>query len=101
MTIAQGVMLRPDLHGVEGRETLTAAAYMLVAGLFQGIVTWATWDVLDDLLGRALVAQVVSVGGAIAVGLAAYAALVRAMELDEARQIQRLFAGYFRRPGSA
>jgi putative peptidoglycan lipid II flippase len=97
LSIAQGLMLRPDLDGVEGRETLTAAAYMLVAGLFQGMLSWATWKVLDDLLGRALIAQAVSVGVAIAVGLAAYAALVRAMELDEARQIQRLFAGRLRR----
>jgi putative peptidoglycan lipid II flippase len=101
MTIAQGLLLRPDLDGVEGRETLTATAYMLVAGLFQGIVSWATWTVLDDILGRALVAQAVAVGVAIGVGLAAYAVLVRAMELDEARQIQRLVAGRLRRPRSA
>jgi putative peptidoglycan lipid II flippase len=101
MTIAQGLVLRPDLGGIEGRETLSAAGYMLVAGAFQGIVSWATWAVLDDILGRMFLAQVVSVGAAIAVGLAAYAALVRAMELDEARQIQRLFAGRFRRAGSA
>ncbi len=101
MTIAQGLVLRPDLGGIEGRETLSSAGYMLVAGAFQGIVSWAIWAALDDALGRAFLAQAVSVGVAIAVGLAAYAALVRAMELDEARQIQRLFAGRFRRSGSA
>jgi len=95
------VLLRPDLGGVEGRETLEAAAYMVVAGLFMGMVSWATWAVLDDVLGRALVAQAVAVGVAIGAGLAAYAALVRAMELDEARQIQRLFADRLRRPGTA
>ena len=52
---------------------------------------------LDDILGRALVAQAVAVGVAIGVGLVAYAWLVRAMELDEARQIQQLFAGRFGR----
>ena len=101
MTIAQGVMLRPDLGGVEGRQTLTAAGYMLIAAAFQGMVSWTIWTLLDDLLGRAFIAQAVSVGTAIAVGLAAYALLVRAMELDEARQIQRLFRGRLRRPGSA
>ena len=101
MTIAQGYLLRPDLGGVEGRETLAAGGYMLVAGAAMGIVSWATWAVLDDVLGRAFVAQAVAVGMAITIGLAIYAALVRAMELDEARQIQRLFAGRFRRPGSA
>jgi putative peptidoglycan lipid II flippase len=101
LSIAQGLMLRPDLDGVEGRETLTAGAYMLVAGLFQGMLTWAAWDVLDEILGRAFLAQVVSVGVGITVGLLAYAWLVRAMELDEARQIHQLFAGRFRRRGSA
>ena len=101
MTIAQGLMLRPDLGGVEGRETLASSGYMLVAGAALGVLSWATWTILDDVLGRALVAQAVAVGIAIGVGLAAYAALVRAMELDEARQIQRLFAGRLRRPRNA
>ncbi len=101
MTIAQGALLRPDLGGVEERQTLEAAGYMLVAGAFLGMVSWAIWALLDDALGRALAAQALAVGVAIGVGLAAYAALVRAMQLDEARQIQRLFAGRFSRPGSA
>ncbi len=101
MTVAQGYLLRPDLGGIEGRETLASAGYMLVAGLAMGMVSWATWAVLDDLLGRALVAQAVAVGVAIGIGLAAYAWLVRAMELEEARQIQRLFADRLRRSGSA
>jgi putative peptidoglycan lipid II flippase len=101
MTVAQGLLLRPDLDGVEGRETLTAAAYMLIAGALLGILSWATWAVLDDVLGRALIAQAVSVGAAIGVGLAAYAGLVWAMQLEEARQIQRLFADRLRRPGTA
>ena len=65
------------------------------------MLSWAIWAVLDDLLGRALIAQAIAVGVAIGVGLAAYAWLVRAMELDEARQIQRLFADRLRRPRSA
>jgi putative peptidoglycan lipid II flippase len=93
MTVAQGFLLRPELGGVEGRETLEASLYMLAAGSLLGVLSWATWDVLDGLLGRALVAQAVSVGLAIAVGLAAYVWVVWAMRLDEARQIQRLFAG--------
>jgi putative peptidoglycan lipid II flippase len=101
MTVAQAYMLRPDLGGVEERETLTAAGYMLVAGLSMGMISWATWAILDDVLGRALVAQATAVGIAIGAGLLVYAWLVRAMELDEARQIQRLFAGRLRRSGSA
>ncbi|MEA2385962.1 MAG: putative peptidoglycan lipid flippase [Thermoleophilaceae bacterium] len=101
MTVAQGLLLRPDLGGIEGREMLSAGFYMLVAGALLGILSWATWAVLDDALGRALIAQAVAVGVAIGVGLAAYAWVVWAMGLDEARQIQRLFADRLRRPGSA
>jgi putative peptidoglycan lipid II flippase len=97
MAVAQGWMLRPDLGGIEGRETLEAGAYMLAAAALMGILSWATWDLLDDLLGRAFVAQVVSVGTAITVGVGAYAWLVSAMELEEARQIRGLFAGRFSR----
>src|SRR5688572_6525432 len=101
MTVAQGLLLRPDLGGVEGRETLSAGLYMLVAGALLGILSWATWAILDDVLGRALLAQAVAVGTGIAVGLAAYAWLVWAMGLEEARQIQRLFADRLRRTGTA
>ena len=88
MTVAQGIRLRPDLGGVEGRETLSAVMYMLVAAALLGILSWATWSVVDDVLGRTLIAQAISVGTAIAVGLSAYAAAVWGMGLQEARQIQ-------------
>ena len=90
MTVAQGAMLRPQLGGVEGRETLEAALHMIAAGALLGVLSWATWSVLDDLLGRSLLAQAVSVTTGIAVGLGAYAAVVWAMGLHEARQIMQL-----------
>jgi putative peptidoglycan lipid II flippase len=101
MAVAQGLFLRPDLGGVEGRETLESGAYMLIAAALLAILSWATWTVLDDALGRSLLAQAASVTVAIAVGLAAYAGVVWAMGLDEARQIQRLFADRLRRRRSA
>ena len=93
--------LEADFQGSTQRETVTAGLYMLVAGALLGILSWATWAVLDDVLGRALVAQAVAVTVAIGVGLGAYAALVWSMGLDEARQIQRLFADRLSRRGTA
>ena len=92
MTVAQGILLRPELGGVEGRETLAAVMYMLLAAALLAIVSWATWSVLDDLLGRAPVAQAAAVATAIAVGLATYAATVWGMGLQEARQIAQLLS---------
>jgi putative peptidoglycan lipid II flippase len=97
MTIAQGWMLRPDLGGIEGRQTLESALYMLIAGLAMGMVSWAIWDLLDDALGRSLIGQAASLGVAITAGIAVYGWLVSAMQIAEARQIQQLFAGRLRR----
>lgn len=97
MTVAQGLMLRPDLGGIEGRQMLSAGVYMLIAGAVLGIVSWGLWAGLDDVLGRSLLAQAVAMTVAISAGLAAYAGLVWAMGLEEARQIQRLINDRVRR----
>jgi putative peptidoglycan lipid II flippase len=55
------------------------------------------WRLLDDQLGAALWAQCVSVGVAIAVGMAVYAAGVWLLRVPEARQIKELVAGRLRR----
>ena len=91
MTAGQAYFLRLRLHGLELRTTLTAAARMTAAAAVLGGVTYVTWWALDEALGRSLLAQIVSVGAAIALGTAAYAVLVR--NIPEARQI----AGLLRR----
>jgi putative peptidoglycan lipid II flippase len=90
MCAAQGWMLRGELHGVEGGRTLGAAVRMLVGAALLAGVSYAVWWVLDEALGRALVAQAVAVLAAIGVGLAAYAAAVWALRVPEARQIRQL-----------
>ncbi|QEC49647.1 murein biosynthesis integral membrane protein MurJ [Baekduia soli] len=96
---AQYVYLRRELEGrLELRDTLEAVAGMLVAAVWFGIATWVTWAFLDWLFGRSLVAQVISVGGGLAAGVAAYAYVVLAMDLAEARQLQRLVRGRLGRP---
>ena len=97
MALAQALYLRSDLGGVEGRETLGAAARMLVAAAALGGVSYAVWYGLDQALGRALAAQVVTVGGGILAGLAVYAAAVWALRVPEAAQIRDLVASRFRR----
>jgi hypothetical protein len=63
---------------------------MLAAAALLAALSYFTWKGLDDLLGRSLAAQAVSVLGAIAVGSAAYAASVWVLGVPEARQIPRL-----------
>jgi putative peptidoglycan lipid II flippase len=90
MCALQGWMLRDDLGGIEGSRTAGAVARMLVAAVLLGGVAYGAWYGLDELLGRALGAQIVAVGVAIAAGFAVYAAAVWSMRIPEARQFLTL-----------
>jgi putative peptidoglycan lipid II flippase len=72
-------------------------AKMLAAGALLAGASYGVWSALDQALGRSLIAQIVSLGAGIAVGIAVYAAAVAAMRLDEVAQIRRLLAGRFGR----
>lgn len=98
MTLGQAYTLRPLLHGsLEGRRTIVAALRMTAAAALLGLVAYGAWWWLDELLGDALLAQVVAIGAALTAGSAVYVAAVLALRIDEARQIQRLIAGRIKR----
>jgi putative peptidoglycan lipid II flippase len=97
MTVGQSFYLGRRIGGLQLRTTLRTTMKILVAAAVLGGVAYITWYVLDEALGRSLLAQVVSVGGAITLGSAVYAALVLAMRIPEARQILELFTRRLRR----
>jgi putative peptidoglycan lipid II flippase len=91
MTVMQAWILRRELHGrLEASRTLRAIAAMLVASVALCAVAYAVWWSLDDLLGRSLPAQIVSVGLGVTTGLAAYGGLVLALRVPEAQRIARI-----------
>jgi putative peptidoglycan lipid II flippase len=98
MTAGQAFYLRRQIGGLELGTTARAAAQMVVAAAVLGGIAYATWYGLDEALGRSLLAQVVSVGTALTLGSAAYAAIVLALRIPEARQILELFTRRLRRP---
>jgi putative peptidoglycan lipid II flippase len=99
MCVAQALILRRELGGVEGMRTLGAALRMLAAGALLGGVAYATWYGLDEALGRGLVAQALAVLAAIAAGFAAYAAAVWALRVPEAHQVRQLLVSRGRSEG--
>ncbi len=100
MTAAQILFLRRALHGrLEGRRTMIAAAQMTAAAALLAAGAYGVWLGLDDVLGRDLVGELVSVGAALGVGTVLYALAVHALGIPEARQIQRLVAGRWRGRG--
>jgi putative peptidoglycan lipid II flippase len=88
--VAQAVILRDQLGGIElGRLIDTAVRVTLAAALLAG-VAYLVWYGLDQALGRSTLAQLVSVGGGLLVGAAAYFGAVLALRVPEGRQIVRL-----------
>jgi putative peptidoglycan lipid II flippase len=93
MALAQAWYLRRDLGGVEGGKILSALVRILIAAAALAGVSYGVWYELDQALGRSLVAQAVSLGTGIVLGIGVYIAAVLAMRLEEARQIRQLIGG--------
>jgi putative peptidoglycan lipid II flippase len=100
MAIAQAFFLRRQLHGFEIGRTLRAVAGILVASALLGVVSYEVWDVLDQALGRSLLAQLISVLSAMALGSAVYAVAVIVLRIPEAQQIVSLIRSRMRREAS-
>ncbi len=88
--VVQTLILRRQLNGLELGSLIDgtlriAAASALLAGIAYGV-----WSLLEGALGEGLGAQIVSVGGALALGAAGYLAAVLALGVPEARQLLRV-----------
>ncbi len=89
MTAGQAWYLRRELGGIlEGRATVDAVTRILAASAALAGVTYALFALLDEVAGRSLPGQVVSVVGALAAGLGVYAVVVLALRVPEAQQIR-------------
>jgi len=88
--IAQGLILRQDLGGLElGRFIATSLRVTLASATLAG-VAYLTWSRLDSALGESLLAQIVSLGGGLFAGGAIYFSAVTLLRVPEAEQIWRL-----------
>jgi putative peptidoglycan lipid II flippase len=98
MTALQLHRLRIGLNGrLEGGQTLMITVRVVVATVLMAAVARGVWVVLDQLLGRSLVAQIFAVGIACTAACALYAKTVLWMRIPEARQIESLVLQRLRR----
>ena len=98
MTAGQAWYLRRELGGsFEGAATAAALARIVAASGLLAAVTYGLYVVLDDLCGRSLIGQVVSVCGALGAGLGAYTVAVLALRVPEATQIRDAVRSRLRR----
>jgi putative peptidoglycan lipid II flippase len=94
MTLAQMYFLRRELHGrLDARRTVVVAIQVTLAAALLAGAAYGTWHVLERALGVGLLAQIVSVGAALSVGLVVYALAVRLLGIPEARQIEHFVVG--------
>jgi putative peptidoglycan lipid II flippase len=90
MAVSQALVLRRDLHGIDGYETMRTVARIVLATIAMGITAYFVWWGFDAALGRSLIAQIISLGAGIGAGILVYAACVTRMNVPEAHQIRRL-----------
>jgi len=88
--IAQGVILRRLLGGLELGRLLDASIRISIASLVLAGVSFGIWDLLDEELGRGLIAQIVSLGLGLGIGGAVYLLAARLLRIPELEQILRL-----------
>src|SRR4051812_1640813 len=99
MCVAQGIILRRELNGIEGARLASGLVRMTAAAALLAAVSYFTWKGLDEALGRSLAGQAVSVLPAITAGSVVYAAAVWLLGVPEAKQIPRLLVSRGRPEG--
>ena len=96
-TSALLVLLRRRLGRIEFATTARALARQTVAAAALALVAYLVWRGLEDVLGRSLAAQAVSLATALATGLVAYLVLARLLGVRELDALLSLRARFARR----
>ncbi|MCY7301761.1 MAG: murein biosynthesis integral membrane protein MurJ [Thermoleophilia bacterium] len=75
--------LRRGVGGVDLARIIDAVVRVTVASVVLGAAAFGVWVGLDQLLGRSTVAQIISLGGALALGAIVYLAACRVLRVRE------------------
>jgi peptidoglycan biosynthesis protein MviN/MurJ (putative lipid II flippase) len=79
---------RPGLAGLRG--VVASVLRILVASAVAGGAAYGLWWALDDVLGRELWAQIVSLGSGLALGVAVYYGAARLLGVRELEALKAL-----------
>ncbi len=88
--LAQGVILRRWLGGLELPRLLDSALRITLASAALAAVSFGIWDLLDEALGRGLGGQIASLGTALSVGGLVYVLVARLLRIEELDQVMRV-----------
>jgi putative peptidoglycan lipid II flippase len=88
--VALLLLIRPRAPLPSPRATAGAIARIFVAAGALAVASFGAWFVLDELLGRSLGAQLVSVGAGLVCGALAYLGACRLLGVRELRALREL-----------
>lgn len=95
---AQLWLLRREIHGIDGPRVIATLTRVVVAALAMGAVAWGSNMMLEGWLpGPAFVRQLLRLGAAIGLSLAALAAAAHLLRIPEFDQARDLVVGRLRR----
>jgi putative peptidoglycan lipid II flippase len=88
--VAQAVVLRRELGGLELGRLLSATVKIAIGSLALAAASYGVWHMLDSALGRGLLGEIVSLGAGLAIGALVYLGVARLLRIAELEQIMRL-----------
>jgi putative peptidoglycan lipid II flippase len=88
--VAQAIVLRHEFGGLELRRLTQTTIKITIAAAALAAVSFGVWDLLDNLLGRRLLGQIVSLGVGLGLGGVTYLLAAKLMKIAELEQIMRL-----------
>jgi putative peptidoglycan lipid II flippase len=89
--IAQMIVLRGQLGGIETRLLIDGAVRITLASAALAGVSYLVWDALQGALGESTLGQIASLGGGLLAGGLVYLGAVLALRVPEARQLLGVF----------
>ena len=95
-TLVMLQLLRRRLRRLEFRETARSVTLVTLSAALLAASAYPLWRLLDDVLGRSLPAQIVSLGTALAVGLGVYLVSCRLLGVREVETLLSLRARFRR-----
>jgi putative peptidoglycan lipid II flippase len=84
------ILLRRHLGRIDGRAIASSLTRIVAASALVAVVAYGVWRPLDEALGRSFPAQVVSLGAALSLSVAAYFAACSALRVREMRALLSL-----------
>ena len=88
--IAQVVLLRPRIGGIEAPAFIFSTARILVGSAVLALVSYEAWNLVDEVVGRGLMGQILSLTVGLGLGGVAYVAVCTVLRVPELAQITNL-----------